>query len=335
MRIKRQSEAGFDNTGLGLLSNQKHNEMKQIIVRQMTLSDLILNFILRIRFWILRNFLPGLLSYSTPRDKEGWKLDFEDDFDEISWSRAGVNTPWKVGQGWGAFHPDHPRSYYGEPELEDGLSCAKFTARYNPHTFPDDYRTGKPITIPIENSLLSTTTDGYKKQYGRYECRMTLPAVRGSWPAFWIWGQMEDKLEIDDSGNPVKYYAEIDCGEWYGKEDGSTVGVQEINIHGNVNGRKLDSLGSWKVKIDKGSRAQNQFHEYAFEWSPNKIELFTDGVRVFRFSRIDYLDKYFNRPGQRLWIVINNGVSKSINKDDTDYYSEMYVDYIRVYQKEN
>ena len=136
----------------------------------MTLSDLIINIWLKFRFWFIRNFTPWKLVYESPEQKNGRVLTFKDDFDIISWSGTGKDMKWKYGEGWGQFHPDNPHQYYCEPKLERGYSMAKFFVDYHPHTFPDDFRTGQPITINHRNSLLSSQPS-FSQQYGRFECR--------------------------------------------------------------------------------------------------------------------------------------------------------------------
>lgn len=298
----------------------KYLAMAQIIIRRMTLTDLICNIFYKIRFWFYRNFYTDVfVTVSYPEEKD-LEMTFQDDFDTISWSGDGKGTLWETGEGWGQFHPDYPYTYSGPPELVKGVSCARFNVVYDPKTFPDDHRTGNPITIAFRKSHISTHKS-FKQTYGRFECRCNIPFDKGAWPAFWLWGVTEDR------------YSEIDIFELFGARDGDKAGTQEINMH---YGEKLktpyETIRSWPVKIDRPSKI-NFFHEFAMEWTPKKIELFTDGVKIFRYSRRKILEKWFSSP---MWIVQNHAINhKYVKQEDKDYYSEYLVDYVRAYKLKN
>lgn len=291
--------------------------MKQLIIRRMTVSDLLCNIFYKFRYWLYRSFFYRKLIYASPVEKEGWELTFEDDFEEISWSKD-EKKKWRIGHAWGEFHPDYPDSYTGPPELVEGTSCARFSVMYFPREFPDDHRTGEPIIIPFRKSLI-TTSHSFKQQYGRFECRCQIPFDRGTHPAFWL------------AGHP--YPPEIDVFEMYGGEDGSKAGVQEINLHyGDPGTKPLKMMKAWKVKISDPEPI-NVLHEFAMEWSPQRIECFTNGVKIFRYSRKDVLDKWFNLPTSKLWLIQNHSINSAFVKpDDKQYYSEYLVDYIRAYK---
>ena len=300
--------------------------MKQIIVRRMTLADYICNVFFKVRFWCYRNFFKSKLKNTSPEEKNGKEITFIDNFDEVSWSGNKDTSKWMWGEGWGQFHPDKPSVYYGPPELIDGTSLAKFTVKYNPKTFPDDHRTGNPITIPFQVSLISTQKS-FRQQYGRWECRCTLPMDPAVWPAFWMWGST--------------WPPEIDVFETYGGKDGKKGGVQCINLHfGNTKDGTKGSTRSWDVKIQR--KMKQQFHEFVCEWGPDKIEFFTDGVKIYRFTNKKTL-KWFNDSIAQMWVVVNHSLQekylKETNGEQTidfevtpDFYSEYLVDYVRAYK---
>ena len=294
--------------------------MKQLIIRRMTASDLIWNIFYKFRFWFYRKFLSRKIQRISTTSKEGWELTFNDDFNQVSWSRD-EKKKWRVANGWGEFHPDFPHTYDGPPELVKNTSCARFSVIYNPKTFPDDKRTGKPITIPFRKSLVSTS-HRLRQQYGRFECRCQIPYHKGVWPAFWLWGVNGGR------------YSEIDIFELYGRRDGSTAGIQEINLHYGMAEQKpsWEKMKSWKVKITDPEPI-GLLHEFVMEWSPGKIEMFTDGVKIFRYTRKDVLEKWFGED-TKLWIVLNHSIDpKYVKKEDKDYYSEYLVDYVRAYKR--
>jgi len=255
------------------------------------------------------------------------ELTFEDDFLEKSWGNSDENKKWIVGEGWGIFHPDKPNTYYGSPELTNKpYGIVKFTVKHNPRTFPDDGKTGNPITIPFEVSLLSSC-NSFKQQYGRFECRCTIPYDRGAWAAFWLWGST--------------WPPEIDVFETDGGWDGKTSGIQKPDLHWGVAGTKTKgSLPQWKVRIERKNeplrRWDGKFHEYAVEWTPNKIKFITDGITIMRFTGKRELE-WFNKDTAKMWIIINHSIIYDTNTlyvkpNEINYYSEFFVDYIRAYK---
>jgi len=75
----------------------------------------------------------------------------------------------------------------------------------------------------------------------------------------------------------------------------------------------------------------DKFHEFVLEWSPDKIEFFTNGIKVCKITDKKIVD-YFK---SEQWIVINHGIQKEIGIKDKEYSSKFLVDYIRVYKKIN
>jgi len=292
--------------------------MKQIIVRRMTLGDFIANKFYKARFWSYRKIFKWKLKNSSPENKEGLDLTFVDEFDEVSWGTKPQNRKWLIGEDWGPFHPRKNIQYYGPPELVEGTSCARFTLKYNPKTFPDDHITGNPVTIPFENSLISTARS-FRQQHGQFECRCTIPYDRGVWPAWWMYG----------NGWPP----EIDIFELYGRKDGKDAGIQEINIHYGKNDQPgtRGSIGGFGVRIDT-IKNKDAFHEFTLKWSSKKVECFTDGVKIFQYSRKEILDKWFNDQAN-MQLLVNHGMDDhNISRDEEDYYSEFLVDYVRAYK---
>jgi len=285
----------------------------------MTLSDLILNVFYKVRFWSYRKIFKWKLKNNSPENKEGLDLTFVDEFDEISWGTKSENKKWIIGEAWGAFHPRKDIIYYGPPELIEGTSCTKFTLKYNPKTFPPSSLTDEPVTIPFQNSLISSHYS-FRQQHGQFECRCTIPYDKGVWPAWWMYG----------NGWPP----EIDIFELYGGKDGKTSGIQCINLHYGKNDQPgtRGSTRSWDVKIDT-IKNKNAFHEFTLKWTDKKIECFTDGIKIYRYTRKEILDKWFNDDAN-MQLLVNHGMDmKTVGRNETDYYSEFLVDYVRAYKK--
>ena len=281
------------------------------------ICSFIYNKFLKTRFWYYRIFKPYNLSNYSSLFKSGRTLTFNDDFNKVSWS-TGKESKWLIGESYGLFHENKLAVHYGAPELY-GDSYAKFTVKFKQKSF---YLNSKSITIPFEASLLSSAYS-LKQQYGRFECRCTIPHDRGVWPAFWLWGET--------------WPPEIDVFELYGGKKGRTAAVQELCVHYGNDSEGKKNIGGKKIRVEKRNEkfldALPQFHEFAVEWTPDKIEFFTDSIKVYEFSDKKILDKWFNVDTAKMQMIINHSIKDHIVKsNEIDYYSEFFVDYIRAYK---
>jgi len=247
-----------------------------------------MNNLRKIRFWFYRMIRSNKLIPLSHFIKWGRTNTFVDPFKRITW----FGDRWEIGERWGMYHPDKAWMYYSTPLLTPNGGL--FSVRHNPADFGD-------ITIPMQVSLLSSQGI-FEQQYGRFECRCTIPKGRGLWPAFWLYGANEDK------------HIEIDF-ESYG------TGVQEINIHYGGSHHNID-IGPKKIRAERDN--QNRFHELAIEWYPDRIDFFIDSVKIYSYRDKEVLDEYFNTD-IKMWILINHG-TKGIVED-----SDFTVDYIRAY----
>jgi len=262
-------------------------------------------------------FLSNRLKNWSKFVKPGYTCTFSDPFQRVSWEKGWQK--WNVGERWGMYHPQKPWCHYGPPKLTP-YGTAKFSVKYNPKAFiltdggDDDY-----ITVPYEASLL-TTHNIFQQQHGRFECRCTLPTGKAVWPSFWLYG---------DGWPP-----EIDVFETYGKKDGKRTGVQEINLHYGFSTPSLkhQSMGAWPIRVESQKNAGIAMHEFVVEWNPDRIDFITDGILIFTYRNKEVLELYYNVPTAKMGIVIGHGVTEHISKYEKDFYSEFFVDYIRVYQ---
>lgn len=293
--------------------------MRIIRINRLSLKDWIVNLWLRYRFNKIRKNDPEKLKNFSYEDKDGYELTFVDNFNSVSWGRGDLKKQgllWGIGEDWGPFHPGWPNKYFGEPKLGDD-SCAIFYAKYAPKKFIHE---GEEIEIPYVVSWLNTVHT-FRQQYGRFECRMTLPKEKGTWPAFWLWGPT--------------WPPEIDVIEAYGRETGEDIVYQEINIHWRNKKGKRRHVVPWKIKIDDyDENISERFHEFVLEWNPDGMYFYTDGVLVFQYTNKRVLDFMFNKEGVEPFMLVNQNIMKNIDGSEGDnYYSEFKVDYVRAYKK--
>ena len=157
--------------------------------------------------------------------------------------------------------------------------------------------------------------------YGKVEISAKLPAGRGTWPAIWM-------LPTDWEYGGWPSSGEIDIMEHVGYDEGRV----HATIHTEAYNHMLGTQQGSSVII---SDATGAFHTYSMEWTPIKIDFFTDGVKYFTFYK--YADDYKKWPfNKRFHLIMNIAVGGSWGgAQGVDIYAfptKMEVAYVRVYQ---
>jgi beta-glucanase (GH16 family) len=180
---------------------------------------------------------------------------------------------------------------------------------------------GRRSSVPFADYTSSSlTTDGKASfLYGRIEVRARLPHGQGVWPAIWMLGTNITSVRWPRCG-------EIDIMEFVGKEPD--------RVHATVHfwdGTKHASQGG-KLTTTEPFR---DFHTYAVEWYPDRMDFYFDQQRYFTFE-LDAAgvgpDNPFRKP-QYLILNLALGGSWGGPMDDSVLPQQFLVDYVRVYQR--
>ena len=187
-----------------------------------------------------------------------------------------------------------------------------------------EYFSGKSYTSGRINSK-------YKGdfRYGRVEFSAKVPTGNGTWSAVWLLPTMNSYGGWPNSG-------EIDILEH--------VGYDPNRVFSSTHTKKFNHLG------DKGSltfsktlyEATTDFNNYVFEWEPGNMKMYVNESKIGEFNYVpaynqdvEYKDVY---PFDQMFHIIINlaiggvwGGVQGIN--DEIFPTSMYVDYVRVYQK--
>ena len=168
---------------------------------------------------------------------------------------------------------------------------------------------------------------GHKQawQYGKIAARIQLPHGKGIWPAFWMLGD-----DIDEIGGktPWPKCGEIDILELYGTRDDSVV---EANLHYDDGGHKMS--GAVSFKLDKGKFA-DQFHVFEIEWTEKQIAWLVDGKK---YHHVDISGENMEEFHRKFHILLNiavGGASAGRPDETTPFPAYMFVDWVRVYQRD-
>jgi beta-glucanase (GH16 family) len=243
---------------------------------------------------------------SPPPAAGAWTLVFADEFDV-----PGTPDPARWNHEIGYIANDEKQYYTSRTEnarVEDGVLVIE--AR-------------RERWMGYEYTSARLNTKGRAEfLYGKVEIRAKLPTGRGTWPALWMLG-----ANVDEVGWPA--CGEIDIMENVGYDPQTIVASVHTAADNHVQGTQ-------KNATTKLEAPWADFHVYAAEWYPDRIDFFVDGERYFTFRN--------EGTGSRTWpfdkpqyLILNLAIggtwggTKGV--DDSLFPHRLYVDYVRVYQR--
>lgn len=239
--------------------------------------------------------------------KEGWELVWHDEFDGKTINRSD----WTFDLGGGGWGNGEAQVYTDLPQnarLVKGLLVIE--ARKEPN---------EQGGFQFTSARLKT--QGLKTfQYGRIEARMKVPAGAGMWPAFWMLGSNIDQVGWPDCG-------EIDIMEYVGREPNLIMGTLHGPGYSGALGLTSRSVQDYAIADD--------FHTYAVEWNRDQIRWFFDDVEYHTLTRSDVGEErwVFDQP---FFLILNLAVGGTLGgfiSPDAVFPAQVYVDYVRVYQR--
>ena len=269
--------------------------------------------------------LSALVARPQGRREPGWELVWQDEFDADGAPDAGK---WNI-ENWAPRKVNDEDQAYTDRSrnirVEDGHLVIE--------AHREDYGDAKYTSARIQSSGKGDFL------YGRFEVRAKLPEGQGTWPAIWM-------LPSD----PFTYATQCSDGEWQGNPDCDAwpnsgeidimehVGYQMNHVHGTVHNRAYYWI-NWeqrKGRILLDDVASN-FHVYALEWSPERIDVFVDDALYFTYMNENesWREWPFDHP---FHLILNVAVGGYWGRaggpiDDTVLPQRMLVDYVRVYER--
>lgn len=268
-------------------------------------------------------------------ETDAYKLVWEDQFND----GALDESKWYIevnGDGGG----NQELQYYRAENIsvgpdEDGNGCLIITARR------ENYN-GKSFTSGRLN-----TSDRYEFTHGKVEASIKLPSTaNGLWPAFWLLG-----ADYDTKGWPR-------CGEIDIMEMGNSAGISS-----GTQDRFFNGAAHWgfyrdgaypnyaNSKTNSYSLQDGEFHLFTLIWDENSLSMYLDmdkypdSAPYYKMDINDTSDDwstghYFHHDffiifnlavGGRFTGILNASGITALPQDGDE--AKMYVDYVRVYQK--
>lgn len=235
-----------------------------------------------------------------------WSDEFEgSSIDETKW---GYNIG--TGEnGWGnselEYYTNRPENIY----VKDGMLHIRAQK--------EDYEGQKYTSTRLLSQNKFTFT------YGTVEARIALPVGKGIWPAFWMLGENIDKVSWPTCGEIDIIEAVNDESIVYGTHHWAHEGS-----HAEYGNNTSDYYGT-SLKLDI-----SEFHTYKMTWDKEFITMYVDD---FKYQEIDIKDTTsdmatFHKPFFFILNVAVGGSWPGFDIDDSQFPTEMQVDYIRVYK---
>lgn len=167
--------------------------------------------------------------------------------------------------------------------------------------------------------LLTRNRDAWK--YGRFEIKAKLPSGKGTWPAIWMLPEEWKYGGWPESG-------EIDVMEHVGYEPDRVYATVHTEAYNHVQGTQdTDTL--------RVPEAEEEFHVYALEWTPESIIWSVDGQQysTFENEHATYKEWPFDQSFHLIMnIAVGGNWGGSQGVDDSIWPQQMLIDYVRVYQ---
>ncbi|MEI8271115.1 MAG: family 16 glycosylhydrolase [Paludibacter sp.] len=236
----------------------------------------------------------------------GYSLVYADEFDGTTLDL----TKWNIQVGYAA---NQEQEYYTDGtnniRVENGNLI--ITAKKENYVLDRNYSSGR----------IYSKSKGFIK-YGKVEARISVPAGKGTWPAFWMMPQSSVYGSWPKSG-------EIDIMEHIGSNPTMT-------SHAVHTALKNGTIGNnWFAKVYQANM-ENNFHIYSIQWDPDQILFYVDNVNTGTLYR-NFTDTSTGWPfDQYFYVILNLAIGGTMGGtvDDTIFNNpvEMMVDYVHLYQ---
>jgi hypothetical protein len=204
--------------------------------------------------------------------------------------------------------------YLGDHEVRDGSGSTSQVQQILNASGAD---TGKlAVMIPYSVGLVNTF-HSQNFTYGYFAVRSKNPTGPATWPAWWLTGKNN-------------WPPEIDIFEMYGKSTGNSVNTQTMTVHTGKIENHTKQMMMKKIRISEDT--DSLFHIYSCLWTPEKIDFYTDGIKVKSIRLNHWMAQFLKEP---MYLVLNNAIENTYIPqliENGNKTSDFQVDWVQVYQ---
>ena len=257
-----------------------------------------------------------VLDDTTPAN---YTLVWSDEFDQRSTSPDSDKWSYDLGYGQNGWGNDEWQLYTNATEnvrVEDGNLV--ITAIWDSVNYAIPGKRNGSVT-----SARINTKNKFSFKYGNVQARIKIPTDMGMWPAFWMLGK-----NFDTAGWP--YCGEIDIMEASPLLFNDRTSMCTVHWWDDV----FASHNSYSRTIQRSKALSDDYHVYEVEWDEMRIVGKIDGITYFH-KVIDpaTMDEFL----REFFLIFNVAVGGNLGGSPdatTNWPQSMYVDWVRVYQKE-
>ncbi|WP_415407801.1 family 16 glycosylhydrolase [Sulfurovum sp. CS9] len=253
-------------------------------------------------------------------DADKWKLVWSDEF---NYEGLPDKSKWTCEEG---FIRNEEKQYYTRDRKENARvenGTLIIEARKEKFENPiydensTDWRESREYAEYTSASLITENKASWK--YGRIEVRAKLPQGLGIWPAIWTLGTSCSEVGWPECG-------EIDIMEYIGRMPDTIYTTVAYVLSGGM------------VR-ERGNHVTDNpfadFHIYAMEWYPDRIDFFFDKIKYYSFqveNAGEGEDNPFRKPH---YLLINFALGgKWTGEIDNSIFPQKYIiDYVRIYEQ--
>jgi len=244
---------------------------------------------------------------------------FSDDFNNTTLD----NTKWELcpewdRQGRSSWRNDTVSVSGGYLHIKYMRDPALGKARTNNKALADNWiRAGGIRTIKKNNYPL------FENNYGYYEARIKISAVRGTWGAFWLMSRTQQVTPYEGV-----YGTEIDIVETINNHEGQYNAALNWNGYGNQHKSSASVGAALPVNIYDGD-----FHVFTLDWSPSEYVFCVDGKEFWRADGgAGFKNSGINQNPNYMKLTVE-GAEWTGTLPEGFTEAEMLVDYVRVYNQ--
>lgn len=248
-----------------------------------------------------------------------YTLVWADEFEQRSTSPDSDKWSYDLGYGGNGWGNDEWQRYTSAPEnvrVEDGNLV--ISAVWDSINYPVPGKRDGSVTSARVN-----TKSKFSVKYGDVQARIKIPTDKGMWPAFWMLGSNYDAVGWPNCG-------EIDIMEASPLLYNDKTSMFTVHWWDDV----ADSHNSYGKTIQMNKDLSEDYHVYEVEWDEERIIGKIDGIIYFvKVVDPETMDEFL----REFFLIFNVAVGGSIGGTPdatTNWPQSMYVDWVRVYQKE-